>query len=45
MSFLLNDRLTEINYSVWTVMEVRLRILINTKAQEILIHALMSFSI
>lgn len=45
MSFLLNDRLTEINYSVWTVMEVRLRILINTKAQEILIRALMSFSI
>lgn len=41
--FLLNDWLTEINYSVRTVMEVRLRTLINIEAKEIVINALRSF--
>lgn len=41
----LNDWLTEINYSVTAVMEVRLRRQVNTKEKAILINALMSFSI
>lgn len=40
---LLNDWLTEINYSVRTVMEVRWRTLINAKPKAIPINALMFF--